>query len=362
MKKYNIYVEKTLIRSGYVSIKANSAEEAREKAKIEYDDDELYEDDEGVSFSIESVIDLGREKKILTLEEILSSFDANSVKCVTEDYVFYHCYIDLGPKTYVRFKNVDGISLMEEKEEFKELINLFNSDKKIMDLSFEKLIEFESFTSEDSLRYYLQGIYLDKYNKNIVATDGRIVNIEYKEELNNCSHNYIIPKSIIETIYNDIEIYDLNKENRILIKVKNGDFEYDIITDVIGAEYPNYKKTVPEETEDDFIIDLNKKIPEKYEYKNYRIHLSEDKCLIIDRDGNILEENNYLSLRKDVNIKEQDKKQDPIEFKFNLENLNKLYRAGATYLRGGECKPLMYREEAKKGGNLRKALIIMTMR
>jgi hypothetical protein len=229
-----------------------------------------------------------------------------------------------------------------------------------MDLSFEKLVEFEDFASEDDLKYYLEGLFLDKDHRNVVATNGKILNLEHREELINCPYNYIIPINLINKIYADIEIYDIERKDKLLIRVKNGDWEYDILTETIEAEYPDYLKVIPnydKQNSDIIKIDFNFNTtgPINNEYEDCRIFINKDGCFIKDIRGKLIEKNKCLSLNKEANGCSSNL--DTIELLFNVGNINKIYKAGAPYIVGKVKSPFKY--EIKDGDMVNKILLIM---
>jgi hypothetical protein len=363
MKKYDVNMERTVISYGCIKVKANSREEAIRKAKYEHTESDFDEEDGDIDFTIGSEREIDRSKKLLTYEEVVKEYETESILFVDGDYIYF-LYAD--EKQLIRIKNTLGLqntyyispSLLEKIDNLKPL---FDFNKKIMDLSFEKLIEFEDFASEDDGRYYLEGLFLDKDHRNIVAANGKILNVERREELINCPYNYIIPANIINKIYADIEIYDMERKDKLLIRVKNGDWEYDIITETIEAEYPDYLKVIPnydKQNSDIIKIDFDMKEPINNEYEDYRMRLNKDGCFIEDIEGKLIEKNKCLSLNKEANGCSSNL--DTIELLFNAGNINKIFKAGAPYIVGKEKNPFKY--EIKDGDMVNKILLIMGIR
>lgn len=133
------------------------------------------------------------------------------------------------------------------KDDFPAEMN-FKSDGGKVKLLASTIHDANLFASRDENRYILNGVYLCKEDKCIVATDGRRLLKISKIEIP-LSNSVIIPASTIKFIPKKAELsieYD-HSTKRVKISWKDAGKTYVLISKVVEGNYPNYKQVIPKE-------------------------------------------------------------------------------------------------------------------
>lgn len=197
-------------------------------------------------------------------------------------------------KIFVDYKQLQEIKNVENTNKIKDILDLNYIE--VADISKKELEVIKPFIGQDEIRYYLNGIYLDIKNKNIVATNGHLLycnkieiknpKIEYDGIIFNCPF-----------IVDDIRLFCYCEKGWYYAKYEYKDFI--IFDSLIEGNFPNYTKSIPNSDKMEDISNIEKYLDSK---KFDNVILGKNESILENTKNNIsininerfFEKDNYI--------------------------------------------------------------------
>ncbi len=175
----------------------------------------------------------------------------------------------------------DFVSKIVSRDEKLETLELTDGEK-------EAIFHCANYACKESSRFFMSGVYFDKEEALIVATDGRRLLTASWTKFPKFSTQYFFSAKMVSLLKKKGSTISFGK-NGVYVNGKNGEFIY---SEKVDGQFPSYRRVIPEKSNSDKTITI---LDEKAFDVAEKVADKKTRMVIIEENGDVSNDGGFIA-------------------------------------------------------------------